>query len=324
MSSNKQKLEKFLELFSKESHVLVMINADPDAIASAMAVKRLLWRRVSEVTIAYFNEISRPDNLTMIRLLSSKMSHLKDIDEHRYNCFVAVDSQPDHHECFAMFRYDAIIDHHPISCDCARFNDIRPEYGSCSSIMTEYLKTAKIRLSAKLATALLMGIKTDTAGFLRESIQEDVRAFQYLFRFANTHVISRIENAVLTERDLTELARAINRKKIRYHRVFSHMGNIRNPDQCVIAADFFMRVATVNWSIVSGIYDGRLIIIMRNDGLRKSASKTAQEAFSSVGSAGGHQSMARAEIRQEDLEPNLDISRWIIERVEKFAGKKTR
>ena len=64
--TNKEKLGRFLSLFKGSSKVLVVINADPDSIASAMAVKRLLWRKVSEVGIAYFNKISRPDNLATI------------------------------------------------------------------------------------------------------------------------------------------------------------------------------------------------------------------------------------------------------------------
>jgi len=57
--NNKETLKNFLNLFSSNSRVLVIINADPDSIASAMAVKRLLWRKVNEVVIAHFNKISR-------------------------------------------------------------------------------------------------------------------------------------------------------------------------------------------------------------------------------------------------------------------------
>jgi len=63
------KLRRFYKNFSGEDRVLVVINADPDAIASAMAIKRLLWRKVAGVTISNVNVISRPDNAAMIRLL---------------------------------------------------------------------------------------------------------------------------------------------------------------------------------------------------------------------------------------------------------------
>ncbi|MBF0204943.1 MAG: DHH family phosphoesterase [Desulfamplus sp.] len=303
--SHIQRLEKFLSFFSPDDRVLVVINADPDAIGSAMAVKRLLWRRVSEVKITYFNEIRRPDNLTLLRVLNIEIIPIKEINEKDFHKFVVVDSQPDHHECFAMFRYNAIIDHHPISCDCAEFNDIRPEYGACSTMMTEYIKAAEIKPSKILATALLMGIKTDTGDFLRHTAMEDVRAFQFLYRYANQSLVARIENAEFREKDVDFIAKAIRRKKIINHRVYAYTGKIENPDQCVITADFFMKINTANWSIVSGIYNKNLIIIIRNDGLRKSAGNTVKQAFEFIGSAGGHRTMARVEIKLEDLEREL-------------------
>lgn len=323
--TNIQRLEKLLALFSKENNVLIVINADPDAMACAMAVKRLLWRKVTSVTITYFNEMTRPDNLTMIRVLDLEMIHINEVDGKAFDRFVVVDSQPDHHECFAMFPYDAIIDHHPLSCDSGKFNDIRSEYGACSSMMTEYLKSAGVKPSQKLATGLLLGIKTDTGGF-RQAAMEDVRAFQYLYQFANTCLMARIEQAEFKETDLEFIGYAIKQKKIINHRVYAHTGRIMNPDQCVIVADFFMRIESANWSIISGIYEEKLVIIMRNDGLRRSAGNTVKDAFSHIGSAGGHRTMARVEIQMTELEkevPDDDmISQWIIDQVEKHAGVK--
>ena len=314
----KPRLEKFFSVFSSDARVLVLINADPDAIASAMAVKRLLWRKVAEVTITHFNIISRPDNLAMIRLLVPDMKPLKDVCRKRYTRVGVVDSQPDHHECFAEFRCDVIIDHHPVSCDSGRFNDIRPDYGSCSSIMTEYLKAARIQPSQKLATALVLGIKTDTGGFLRQTSLDDVKAFQYLYRYANPYLLKRIEQAELDDQDADHLSQAIRNRIIRNDVVFSHAGEVSNPDQCVITADFFMKIVTVHWSIVSGLYQDKLVIILRNDGIRKSAGNLAKKAFGGVGSAGGHKTMARAEISRDELKPGMNIQQWIIDRIEKY------
>ena len=63
--SASEKLRRFYGQFSGSDHVLIVINADPDAIASAMAVSRLLWRKVISVTISHINTINRPDNLAM-------------------------------------------------------------------------------------------------------------------------------------------------------------------------------------------------------------------------------------------------------------------
>ena len=49
--SASERLRRFLEQFSGSDNVLILINADPDAIASAMAVSRLLWHKVANTAI---------------------------------------------------------------------------------------------------------------------------------------------------------------------------------------------------------------------------------------------------------------------------------
>ncbi|MCF6247313.1 MAG: DHH family phosphoesterase, partial [Desulfobacula sp.] len=190
--SNREKLDCFSALFSGTSKVLVVINADPDAIASAMAVKRLLWRKVSEVAIAYFNKISRPDNLAMIEYTEPGLVHLDLIKKEDFTNFVIVDSQPDHNEQFLKFKFDAIIDHHPNTRVKAPFLDIRPDYGACATILTEYLKSKKIKPSSKLAAALMLGIKTDTADFTRQACPKDIRAFQHLYKFSDNNILTKV------------------------------------------------------------------------------------------------------------------------------------
>lgn len=326
--NNKEQLNKFFNSFSGTSKVLVIINADPDAIASAMAVKRLLWRKVSEVVITYFNKISRPDNLAMIEYTDSELVPLDKITKNDFNTFVVVDSQPDHNSVFTEFEYDVIIDHHPLTCDKAEFADIRPEYGACSTIMTEYLKSNKIKPSSKLAAALMLGIKTDTSDFTRQTSLRDIKAFQYLYKFADNNIVTKVERALLSQEDLDFLGHAIKNRKISDNRAFFHAGNITKPDELVVVADFFLAIASVNWSIISGIFEKKLIVVLRNDGLRKGAGKTAKEAFAKFGSAGGHKTMARAELDLKLVRKTIgkadktSLENWIIESIEIAGGKK--
>jgi nanoRNase/pAp phosphatase (c-di-AMP/oligoRNAs hydrolase) len=53
--STSEKLRRFYDQFSSNDAVLILINADPDAIASAMAVSRLLWNKVAVITIGHVN-----------------------------------------------------------------------------------------------------------------------------------------------------------------------------------------------------------------------------------------------------------------------------
>jgi len=302
-----EKIRRFYDQFSGNDHVLIVINADPDAIASAMAVSRLLWRKVLNVTISHINTINRPDNLAMIRLLGVTLVPFEEIEVDQFSRVVIVDSQPDHNELMAELKPDVIIDHHPESGAKAPFLDIRPHSGATATILTEYLRAAKIKPSAKLATGLYHGIKTDTNDFKGQTQIEDVRAFQYLFRHANIHLARKIEKADLRFDLLKYFKIALQNMRRRKGKVYIHLGHVVNPDICVLIADFFMRINTVTWSIVSGICDKRLTIIFRNDGIRKNAGKVAKEGFGKFGNAGGHKNMARAEIALNDLKKHVDV-----------------
>ncbi|NQU62661.1 MAG: DHH family phosphoesterase [SAR324 cluster bacterium] len=327
MASNiNQKLEEFYQLLSGEHHVLVLINADPDAIGSAMAVKRMLWRKAASVTIAHVNTIKRQDNLAMIHRLNIKLVHISTVKIEHYGRIVMVDSQPVHHESFINTHPHVIIDHHPLSEIEADFMDIRPNYGATASILTEYLKAAKIKPSIKLATALYYGIKTDTSNFERQTIIEDVRAFQYLFKQADIQLVKKIDQAEMQPESLKYYKNAIGNKRFRKGWMFSHLGKVGSPDICVMVADFFMRVSDVNWSVISGIHGNKLIVILRSDGLRRNAGKVACDCLGRFGSAGGHKNMARAEISLIDLKDQVDskndrkVQNWIVSRINQRKG----
>ena len=326
--TNVERLRRFYQHFSGDDHVLIPINADPDAIASAMAIKRLLWRKTANVTIANVNEIKRPDNLTMIRLVGVKLMPFKKVDPARFSATVMVDSQPNHHEDLAGLRPHAIIDHHPVEeTSQAPFVDIRPHYGATASIMVEYLRAARIKPSVKLATSLFYAIKTDTSNFERKTTTEDLNAFQYVFRNANKALANRIEQAEMDIGFLKYFKRAIEERRLRKGRALVHLGRVVHPDVCVQVADFFLKINTVNWSIVSGLHQRKLVVIFRNDGIRKNAGTLAKQCFGRWGSAGGHKSAARAEVSLGAIEEQVDFTsrkktaQWIMRQLTQKAAR---
>jgi nanoRNase/pAp phosphatase (c-di-AMP/oligoRNAs hydrolase) len=326
--STQEKLRRFYDQFHANDQVLIVINADPDAIASAMAVKRLLWRKVAGIGIASINVIKRPDNLNMIRLLGADLLALDQINAAKFTRFVIVDSQPGHHELFSKFKFTVVIDHHPDAGSTIPFKDIRPLYGATATIMTEYLKAAKIKPATKLATALFYAIKTDTHNFERQTLAEDLRAFQFLFHHADSYLVRKIEQSEIPFAFLKYFKTALETMNLRKQKLFVHLNQISNPDVCVLVADFLMRIETIGWCIVSGLYADRLIVIFRNDGIRKNAGDVAKKSFGSMGSAGGHKSMARAEILITDLLPRVAVAdekkltSWIIRQIEQITGRK--
>ncbi len=322
-TSISDRVKLLMDVVNHEDVVAIIINADPDAMASAMALKRLFWRRARKINIYHSNVIKRADNLAMINLLKLDQKHIRKMNPQEVTKFAIVDSQPSHNELLSKYNYDIIIDHHPfVPQSKALFLEIKEEYGATSTIMTEYLRTAGIKPSPRLATALFYGIKTDTDNFVRDSTPSDLNAFRYLFQFVNVNNIKKIESSELTRKTLANYRTAMENLVFIKDRVFIPMGNVNNPDTLVLIADFFLKMAEVTWSIAAGISGKKLIIIFRNVGFRHDAGKTAKKLFGEYGSAGGHKSAARAELPignlEKELSGDVDYAKFIIARLKGF------
>ncbi len=298
-----EKCKRLREAVYPEDSLAILIEADPDAMSSAMALKRFFWRKVQRVEIFHINTIQRPDNLAMINLLRVDQRPASKLRLKAFDKLAVIDSQPSHHEAFSDLSFDIIIDHHPVDpASKAAFVDIKEEYGANASMMTEYLKAAGIKPSPKLATALFYGIKTDTDNFARKSLPNDINAFRYLYRFANLNIIKKIETSEIKRQSLDSFRSAFENVTFVRDRAFVYMGRVSNPDTLVLIADFFMKLAETTWSIVSGVYEGKLVVILRNAGFRGNAGKIAQRLFGVWGGkAGGHSGAARAEIPLEEI-----------------------
>jgi nanoRNase/pAp phosphatase (c-di-AMP/oligoRNAs hydrolase) len=297
------KYNRLLEVVDSSDTLGILINADPDSMASAMALKRIFWKKARRVVVYRINSIKRADNLAFVKFLSVEQKHIRYLKRSTIKKWALVDSQPQHHKLFMKQEYDIIIDHHPATDQLqANFLDIREGYGANSSIMTEYLKAGKIKPSPRLATALFYGIKTDTHNFIRVSIPHDMDAFKYLYKFTNFRILRKIESSEMTRGMLSKYRQAMENLIFIRDIAFVHMERVDNPDLLVQIADFFMKIAEIQWSIVSGVYKDNLVVILRNASFQNDAGKTASKVFGRwKGSAGGHRNAARAEIPLENI-----------------------
>ena len=299
----KDRLREFWDVFQKDDDVLVVINADPDALACGMAVKRLLRYRVKSITIAYPNEVRRLSNITMMEVLKIQTERLQNLKLNDYSKKVMLDSQPSHLPIFENIQFDAIIDHHPLTNSWkATYVDIRSDYGAAASIMVEYLRAAELKPSVYLATALFYAIKVDTHNFEKKARMADAISFRYLFDIANQNLVRKIELSELRMSELGYFKTALAEMKVSKKRLYAHVGRVRSPDILVIIADFLNQVHDISWVLVSGIHGERLVVIFRCDGYKRNAGKLAEKIFGKLGSAGGHREAARAEVPLKNLD----------------------
>ncbi|MGB3221546.1 MAG: DHH family phosphoesterase [Desulforhopalus sp.] len=297
-----EKVNKLKSIVSPGDSLAILLTADPDALASALALRRLFWRKVQPIHIVCTNRIDRADNLALVNLLDIPLSRIRSLDNSEITKWALVDSQPSHNEQFAAINFDIIIDHHPQSKNLnAPFVDIREEYGANATLMTEYLKAAGIKPSQRLATALFYAIKTDTGNFVRPTVSRDMIAFRYLYELANRNIIKKIESSEMTRDTMAWFQQAMQELVFVDSMAVICLGDVKKPDILVQIADFFLKMAEATWSIVSGVYGRRLIVIFRNADFRRHAGNLARDLFGEVGSAGGHKDSARAEIPLENI-----------------------
>lgn len=291
------RFKQWLQSLDKEDNWCIMVTADPDALGAAMAFKRLLSHRAQEVVIARTNEVTRPDNLAMIRYLRIPLAAWKPEMASKFQRFALVDSQPHHNPAFQDIRFSLVIDHHPVTAEHpveAEYVDIRPEFGATSTMMARYLQLLRIRPGRLLATALLYGIRTDTAAFERSGGEEDLKAYQWLSRHADINLLRRIMRSEYLREWLPLFSRAFRTLHSCRRGAQAYLGAVKSADMLVAIADFFTRVHGLKWVAISGVCSGMVIVIFRGDGSRD-IGKLAASCFKDVGSAGGHRTLARAE-----------------------------
>ncbi len=291
------RLTQLLEQFNRNDDWLIVINADPDAMASALALKRIMSHRVRKVAIARINEISRPDNLAMIRYLRIAMSPLSNQLKSAYTHFAMVDSQPHHNAAFEGIPFSIVIDHHPVSPEHplkSAYADIRPQYGATSTLLTEYLRSLRIRPGIRLATALQYGIRTDTATFTRTGTETDLRAYQYLTAHGDMALLTRIIRSEYLPEWLKYFARAFSSMHQFGSGAYCYLHSVESPDILVVIADFFTRVHGLRWVSVCGTYNETVVVIFRGDG-HLDLGAFAASRLGPLGTAGGHRALARAE-----------------------------
>jgi nanoRNase/pAp phosphatase (c-di-AMP/oligoRNAs hydrolase) len=301
-ATTRARVQRLREHFAPAERVLILMqdDPDPDAIASALALKTLLGRTRSSATLATFGTITRPENRAMTRILEIDVEQVKPRAVDEYDMVAIVDAQPAFFE-EALGEVDLVIDHHPEETPVrAHLRDIRPSYGATATILIEYLRAADVKIRERLATALLYGIKADTQHLERGTIRKDMEAFAFVHAHANHNALRRIERPELPNAALDLLARGLTRRRLVAGVMFVHLGAVAYPELVAQFADFLLQVEGAEWSVVSGRVNGELHVSVRNVGYVRAAGDVVREAFGDLGGAGGHRSMAKAVVRLRD------------------------
>jgi nanoRNase/pAp phosphatase (c-di-AMP/oligoRNAs hydrolase) len=317
-------LESLRRAVEDESSLLILTHndPDPDAIASAVALKRLLRETMGiEGHIVYKGIVGRAENKALVRYLGYPLRLLTEAEVSQSLPVALIDTQPGAGNNALSRSSDVVIvfDHHPLreESSTARFADVRPEVGATSTILTEYCQAAGIELSPAIATALFYGIKTDTMGLGRGASQADVAAYFYLQARIDVQALVNIERAQVSTDYFRGLVAALRSARIYDEAIISYLGEMERPDLAAEMADLLLRLQGVIWVICMGIYQGEMIMSVRTHS-QQDAGAFAQAIVGDLGSAGGHGTMSAGQVPLQDRNPeilSLMLKRRALERL---------
>src|SRR5262249_59115037 len=149
------RVERVRAHFEGADRILILMqdDPDPDAIASAMALKTVLGRSRVSAPMCTFGTITRPENVAMCKILDIEVQEISAHALDQFDRVAMVDVQPS----FLEERFDEAdlaIDHHPVERPIhALIKDVRPSYGATSTILVEYLRALDVKITQRLATA---------------------------------------------------------------------------------------------------------------------------------------------------------------------------
>jgi nanoRNase/pAp phosphatase (c-di-AMP/oligoRNAs hydrolase) len=295
-SLTRARVQQYQRYFSDADRVLIMLHndPDPDAMASGLALRNILRRTKTTAIMGAIQGVTRPENLRMVNLLDIHVEAITHETLKEYDRIAMVDVQP-HYFGGLIDRVDLVIDHHPDQPGyTAVFKDIRPDYGSTSTILTEHLRAVDVNISERTATAMLYAIKSDTLFFSRSTNRVDLEAFSYLYALADAALIRKMEGAEITLERLDYVLKAYRGGTLTEQVFCAFLGPSPREDFIPYVADFFLQLEDVKWTVVAGIVNDSLVVSVRNLGYTKNAGEFVRRFFADIGSAGGHRAMAKA------------------------------
>ena len=114
-------------------------NPDPDSLAAALGLSRLLGREGIECTIGMAGIIGRAENRAMVRELRYDLKPLESLDLDSFALVALLDTQPGTgNNSLPLSRLpDIVIDHHPLRplSQQVPWCDIRPDFGASCTIV---------------------------------------------------------------------------------------------------------------------------------------------------------------------------------------------
>ena len=292
------------------SKVLIVChdNPDPDALASALAMKHLCDSIGHSSTIIHGGMIEHQQNRAMVKLLDMDVRKiildweiedlLKDSD-----IVICVDfSHPGANNVLPNNCVPhVVIDHH--TSEERPAGDVilvRSEFAATSSLIASVLMNSGVEMNSKIATALAFGIRTDTLGFTRSFNAVDLRALSWLGAWVDWDLIRSFESPPRSQEVLSIFKQALSDADFEDGLMLVPISEMADRDALSQVADFLLPTEGVKIVVTYGVRMSKVILSVRSNDDSIHAGKMLERTFQK-GSAGGHKSLAGGQIPFDEL-----------------------
>ena len=302
-------------------------NPDPDALASALAMKHLCDSMGHESTIIHGGMIEHQQNRAMVKLLNMELRkvildwEIEDLLK-QSDIVVCVDfSHPGANNILPDTCVPHIvIDHH--TSEERPAGDVilvRSEFAATSSLIASVLMNSGVEMNSEIATALAFGIRTDTLGFTRSFNAVDLRALSWLGAWIDWDLMRSFESPPRTQEVLAIFKQALTDATLENGLMLAPISEMADRDALSQVADFLLPTEGVEIVVSYGVRMSKVILSARSTKDSVHLGKILAKAFAK-GSAGGHKALAGGQIPFEELGcENAEQAMESITKVLKYA-----
>jgi len=241
---------------------------DPDALGSMMGLAWFLRKAFEiEVDCFYDGNISHPQNVAVVNLLDPELKSLEDFNNANYGMRLLVDTVPSHAAVGKHnVDFDLVFDHHKETPNGGfRGLFINMKAGSCCATIYQMIKHRGLTFvsgndrDSKIATAMMVGIATDTENLLSDDTTEyEFEAYWKLFPFRDPDALKKIVNYKRPKSWIDAKAQAATTAVVNDGVGVVGLGFISSKQRDLIAdvADEMSTWASVETAIAFAVVDG--------------------------------------------------------------------
>ena len=302
---------------SKRDRVAVLMhpNPDPDAMACAIGVAHLASDVGTEATLQYAGQIRHQENRAFRTVLDLELDRIEHMGQLAAEDVILVDhNTPRGFEGAERVEPYAVVDHHPGNGTGEVFTDQRTDYGSCATIVAEYLDDLGGKplgpdavdddgfvVPSEIATGLLYGIQSDTKHLTKGCTEAEFSAAAYLYDGVDEDLLDRIANPQVGAEVLEVKSRAISERDVRGSFAVSDVGRLSNADAVPQAADELLQLEGVTAVVVYGRREDTVHVSGRSRDDRVHMGRALERVADDIpgASAGGHARMGGGQVPVE-------------------------